>query len=431
MSALATRAELIKLARDFQRDPDDLDSLAELGVERLAQLRHLCSDQLFQRYLPMYRRIAAASGLVPAKLAVTLGERIFGPYLGGRIGSQLETDRAVKFAEMASVEFLAEICETIDPRRVLPIIHAMPLDRMVAVGRILLASRDYITMGKFVDAVTDEQVQAMLEIIDEPEVLLHTAFYTEGKERLEAIIHMIDDERLKGVILHSVESGHFGESLALMSHVGAASERRLVNLSADLGETVLAELVRLADEEGLWGEILPLVICMTPENMACVMEVQALRDREVLGRLMREIHAQDAWDDLIPLFAQTNEGLRRNLIEVKFLYEPQIMWSLFQSVMRTRSQTMLFSMLDMMSPAEKNDALSAVFRAVNEAGMHGELLQMLQEVPQEDQARLVAASEQVDEGLLREILKNVRGLPGATGTWLFQQIERTVGQPSG
>lgn len=426
MSALATRAELIKLARDFQRDVGELESLAGLGVDRLMRLRHLCSDQLFRRYQPMYRRVAAASALVPARLAVTLGERIFGPYLGGRIGSQLETDRAIKFAQLASVEFLAEICETIDPRRVLPIIHAMPLDRVVAVGRILLGSRDYITMGKFVDAVTDVQVQAMLEVIDDPEVLLHTAFYTEGKERLESIMAMIDDERLKGVILHSVGSGHFPEALALMGHVGEESERRLVNLSADLGEPVLAELVRVADSEGLWGEILPLVMRMTPENMARVMAVEALRDRAVLGRLMLEIHAQSAWDEVIPLFAQTNEVLRESLIQVECLYRPEIMWSMFQSVLRTGSQEMLFSMLEMMSAEEKSSALSAVFHAVNEARLHDVLFQMLQQVSREDQELLVAASIHVEAALLREMLQEARRYPGASDTWLFKQMDQQL-----
>lgn len=428
MSTLATRAELIKLARDFQRDADELEPLAELGVDRLARLRHLCSDQLFRRYLPMYRRIAAASGLVPARLAVTLGEKIFGPYLGGRIGSQLETDRAVKFAQMASVEFLAEICETIDPRRVLPIIHAMPLDRVVGVGRILLATRDYITMGKFVDAVTDEQVQAMLEVIEDPEVLLHTAFYTEGKERLESIMVMIDDERLKGVILHSVGSGHFAEALALMSHVGEESERRLVNLSADLGEPVLAELVRVADSEELWGEILPLVMRMTPENMARVMAVEALQDRAVLGRLMLQIHAQSVWDEVIPLFARTNEVLRATLIQVECLYQPEIMWSMFRSVLRTGSQDMLFSMLDMMSAEEKNNAMTAVFHAVNEAGLHDVLFEMMQQVEQSDQERLVAAIVHVEPALLREMLGQARDYPGTADTWLFRQVERRLGE---
>lgn len=398
MSRLATRAELVKLARDFQTDPAHLEPLARLGVEQLTRLRHLCSDQLFQRYEGLYRRLASASALLPGRLAVWLGEKVFGAYLGGRIGSQLETDRALKFAGLASTEYLAEICETIDPRRVLRIIHGMSDDRIVAVSRILIAKRDFVTMGKFVDAISEPQLRLMLDTIQDPEVLLHTAFYTEGKARLESIVHMVDDDRLREIISRSVSSGHFSEALSLITHLDDASEARLANLSAMLGDEVLGELVRIAHSEDIWPEILPLVLKMTEDNRKRVMRVPALLEADVLEGLLRAGHAMQLWDTALPMLAHTDRDFQMALLKIDFLYEP--------------------------------DTVHALLDAVNRTESHAMLLRLLGEMDAADRQKILAATAQLEPALFDEIMATAARLPEARDHPLYRELAAQRGAHS-
>ncbi len=392
MSKLATRAELIKLARDFQAEPEELEPLSRLGVEPLAHLRHLCADQLFERYSGLYKRLAIASGLLPARLAILLGEKVFGPYLGGRIGSQLETARALKFAGMASIPYLAQICETIDPRRVLKIIHGMSSERITAVSAILIENRDFITMGKFVDCLTESQLRVMLDTIDDPEVLLHTAFYTEGKARLEAIVHMVDDTTLQDIIHSSVQSGTFTEALSLITHLGTEGESRLANLAAELGEPVLNELVRIAATEQLWPEILPLVLQMSEANQVRVMQVRSLLDAGVLEGLLRAGQELQLWEASLPMLAHTSAEFQEILLKIDFLYEADTVRSLLDAANRTDS--------------------------------HGTLLRLLEQMNEADQQRIHAATEKLDHTLLQDILRTASRLPGAEENWLYRKLLR-------
>ncbi len=104
------------------------------------------------------------------------------------------------------------------------------------------------------------------------------------------------------------------------------------------------------------------------------------------------------------------------------------MWSLFQSTLRMNVQGMLFSMPGLMRLQEKNHALSALFRAVHEAGQHELLIQMLKQVEQHAQERLAAAAEQVDPLLVKAFLARVRQHPDARDIcWFGALVQRTAG----
>lgn len=136
---LQARAEILKLARLLERDPESLD-LHGIPVADLRSLGEQVTEVLFSAHSQLLSRLARASRLLPTPLVATIGERAFGPLLSARLAALLDPVRAVEMAGRMPVRFLADVAVQLDPRRASGVIAGMPPQAIARITRELLAA---------------------------------------------------------------------------------------------------------------------------------------------------------------------------------------------------------------------------------------------------------------------------------------------------
>jgi hypothetical protein len=184
------RAEVVKLARLLQREPQQVSYLERLSAGDLRALREQITETLFTAHEGALKGLVAASKLLPVGLVASLGQSTFGPMLSARIAGLLEPNRAVEIAAKMQTEFLAEVAIELDPRRASAVIAGIPSTRIFEITSALAARREYVTMGRFVAHLSDESLTAAVSALDD-EALSQTMFVLEdgaGDERLLRLV---------------------------------------------------------------------------------------------------------------------------------------------------------------------------------------------------------------------------------------------------
>lgn len=172
------RAEILKLARLVDRDPDQLSYLVAMPPRDLRVLREQITEKLFTAQERTLRGLVAASKLLPVGLVANLGQSTFGPMLSARVAGLLDPDRAVDIAAKMPSDFLAEIAIELDPRRASAVIAGIPPGRISEITGELARREEYVTMGRFVGHLSDDALRAALDALDD-EALSKTMFVTE------------------------------------------------------------------------------------------------------------------------------------------------------------------------------------------------------------------------------------------------------------
>jgi hypothetical protein len=244
-AALATRAEIAKLARLLDVEPARLAYLEPVDAADIAALRDQATDVLFDDHRATLQRAVAASRLLPAQVSVKIGERAFGPLLCARIAGLLQPPAAVDVARRLPTEFLADVAVELDPRRAVDVIAQIPTPQVVAVARELVARREDVVLGRFVGFVSSAAIAAALDVIDDA-ALLRIAFVMEGKERLGEIVGLLSDERVTGLLRAAVAEDLSDEVLDLVDHVDDATCERIGARAAELGTLDLVDGLRAA-----------------------------------------------------------------------------------------------------------------------------------------------------------------------------------------
>jgi hypothetical protein len=218
VSELRSKAEVIKLARLLNRDPERLGYLERLDPDDIRRLREQVTDMLFEAHDATLRRLAASSKLLPVGVVAMLGQHAFGPMLSARISGLLDPDRAVEIAAKLPTEFLADIAVELDPRRARNVIAGMPAEQVAAVTRELTRRGEYVTMGRFVGHLGDEALQESVAEIDDA-TLLRTAFVLEERDRIDALAALVGEERIARLADIAEREQLWPEALDLLMHL--------------------------------------------------------------------------------------------------------------------------------------------------------------------------------------------------------------------
>ena len=252
--SLQARAEILKLARILQRDPDSLAYLESLEPEDLRALRDQATEVLWSADSGFLNRVAAASKLLPAGLSATISERAFGPVLTSRLAGRLEPKRAVEVAARLSTGFLADVAIELDPRQASDVIARIPPRRVAEITRELVSRGEYVTMGRFVGHLGDDAVKAALGEMDNP-ALLRIGFVLEDKSRLERLVGLLAAGRVNGLVAAAAEADLWLEALDLLGHLSARRRREIVDRALKLDPAALEKLVDAVIEHDLWAEV--------------------------------------------------------------------------------------------------------------------------------------------------------------------------------
>jgi len=315
-SSLAQRAEVIKLARLLGARPEQLDYLHKLDALAIRKLRQQATASLFDADRKSFQKVAAASRLLPAPITALIAEKALGPLLGAKIAGLLEPQRAVEIARRVNVRYLADLCLELDPRSAREVLEAMPVERIVEVSRELARRKEYITMARFVDCLTDEAIEATMDAIRDDETLLRIGFFVEDAGRLGAIIDLLAPERLRNIVqvASDGEAELWPEALVLINSVEEPQRRLMADLAAALDDAAVSRMVAATQAQGIWAAMLPMVSMMSTAHQRRLINHPALQQEEVLGAVIRAADAMSLWPTLLPLVAlMDNAGQARAL----------------------------------------------------------------------------------------------------------------------
>ncbi|HWU69440.1 MAG TPA: hypothetical protein VN046_11205, partial [Stenotrophobium sp.] len=303
MSRLAVRAEIIKLERLYGAGENSLSFLQALPAEEIRRLREAAQEKLFGDDTTLFQRLAAASVLLPLALIAMMAEKIFGPTLGARVAGEMNWKRAVDLSGRLPIGFLADISLQLDPRRAREIIRNLPPARIRDVAVELLRRHEFVTMGRFVDYLTEDAIRKALDAFTRPADLLHAGFFIENKSQLGKLIRMLSDERLRAVIIaaQNPQENLWAEAVALMEHVDDALKRKLGDLAADQDQGALSGLCRTAYEQDLWDSVLPVVACMSEASHHKLLGIPELTDRRIMHAILRSADDNGLWASFLPL----------------------------------------------------------------------------------------------------------------------------------
>jgi len=256
--ALESRAEIFKIARLLELQPDELEYLDMVPPQALRKLR----DQIIERFFGMdaggIARIAEYSDLFPPQLIAAITREAVGPFLAARIAGLVDPHTAVQVVKRLSPQFLADVASSIDPRRAHDVIGAIPPDVALPVTEELAARGEWIVMGSFVGHLDDDTTRALIDVLDDAG-LLQIAFAMEDKTQLAGQIALFDDERIGRVVTVAAEHDLWPEALDLMLVLRGKQRRRVIDIALSQDAAVLDAFVRAAYEEALWPEVLRLL----------------------------------------------------------------------------------------------------------------------------------------------------------------------------
>ena len=310
--SLDSEVEALKLARLVRAEPDELTYLQDIAPEDLRDLREQVTMTMFDADRQLLQRVAAATKLIPGKLAAVIGERAFGPLLCARVTGLLEPGRAVDIAARLPTEFFADLAAELDPRRASRVIAEIPPQQIAQVTKELAAHGEFIVMGAFVGQLSEAALRAATEAVDD-EALLRTAYVVEAKGNLDALVGLLPSERLESIIRTAHDGDLWCEALDVLGHVSERQRGLLGDLAATQEDAVLDSMVRTAQRADLWNVVLPVTRAMSPESRERFAKLGSVGTRPVLASILDAASRHALWPELLTLLPLLPTPARRRV----------------------------------------------------------------------------------------------------------------------
>lgn len=366
MSQLAVRSELDKLGLALGVDTEALGFLDHVAAEQLQAMRVAIYEVLYREDRVLFRRMGAVAKRLPVGLALQIAERL-GPLLTARVASEMPSGRGVEIAKRMSATFAADVCVDLDPRRTRDLIAHLPTGWMVEVALELARRRDFVTMSRFVDFVSDEAVQGVVAALQDEASLLRVAFYMGAKNRMDHFFRMLPPKRLEGLILRVEDEPDelLPALLSLLIHVSYDLKRELGNIAAAQDESVLTGYVRATQRLDLWPDILPVVGAMSEPFRGKVVNLPILSEPAVQERVVGAADDHGLWGILLPLVQMMNASTRAALAGIIAARDGATLQGAGDAALMGEQWDSLLDLVALMPPA-KQDELVAIVCAFGE-----------------------------------------------------------------
>lgn len=360
MSRLSSRAEVIKLGRLLAVEPVQLEFLTELPSGALHHFRTAISDQLFDEQRELIHALAALTRWLPAWLAALLARRWLGSPLTARLASELPAWRVAAIARYLPSEFMADIAVRLDPRGARELLYLLPASQIAAITQVLLARRDFITLGRFVALLPDDVVSEVAAGIADEGDLIEIVFYIEARHCIDHLIRVLPRERVERAMLIVCDNQRrqlWPQLLALVTNAGYGLKRELGDLVAAQGERVLNAVVHAAQEEDLWEDLLPVVACLSPEVQRQVVNLASLQVPAVLQRILVATDRKGLWTAMLALVEHMNEAGREALAAVMAEADDSLLeHAAYAALLRAQWDT-IFDIVRRLAPARHQACL--------------------------------------------------------------------------
>lgn len=305
MSTLAAQAEVLKLARLLGAAEKDLAFLQGFDALAIRALREQMTAQLYDDGKALLQKVAAATKLTPTSISAVIAEKALGPLLCARVASLVGAEKAIDISKKLSPAFLAETCLHLDPRRTADIIRGTPVNMVVEVAKVLQARKEFVTMARFIDALSPEAIKTVINATPDEEPLLRTAVFAENPALHNDLVSYLPKARLKSLIAKATADAElWSAALSLMSHLNPRWKGELGQLTSELDDATLARIVDYAQTQDLWGVLLPVIAATPAPGQQRMLSREAMQAPAVLDAIERAAAAPAVKAALITLAPQ-------------------------------------------------------------------------------------------------------------------------------
>jgi len=334
--------EILKLARLVSAEPEELSYLQYVAPQDIRDLREQVTVAVFDADRQMLQRLAAATKLIPTKLAAAVAQQALGPTLSARVTGLLEPARAVDIASRLPTAFLADLAIELDPRRASRVIAEIPAKQIAEITAELVEREEFITMGGFVGHLPEAALRAATEVVDD-EALLLTAYVIDAKGNLGALVELLPEERLESIIRTAHEADLWPEALDVLRHVSERQRGQLGDLAAAQEDAVLDGMVSAAQSDGLWGDVLPVTRAMSNESRERFAQLKSVQTQPVLASIVEAASQREMWPELLVLLPPLPAAARRRVAALGTDFDR----SIFEQIVGAAQEHDLWEELDL------------------------------------------------------------------------------------
>ena len=294
MSELVTlRAELEKLSRVTGLPVKKLEHLGVVGSTALRAFRYQVIDQIFAYNETRLRNLAAASKLVPVPIMASLAPIYFEPKMCAAMAGLVDQDKAVKLMSKLPLPFLTDCAPFVDPRKIGGIAANIPPKLTALLAPALMERGEHITLGQFIDYVTPEILDATLPVLDDVS-LLKIATVAENKDKLNDIIPLVW-QRVPSIYFAAAENNMWADALNLLTDVSPELQVKLIDMAAQMPDTIFSSLIKAVHKEGLYSLLLPSLSIMSRSSRQRFARIRDLNDKKVLTAMADSANETDGW----------------------------------------------------------------------------------------------------------------------------------------
>lgn len=228
--SIAVTAEVERLARLLRCRPRELDFLGRFAAPEIRALRLAVFERMYADHQATYSRIASASRLLPMKVTAPLAQRMLPARVSAGVVASLPADQAAAMSNRMSVDYVADVSMHLNSSLAAPVLTRLPVELIVRVADVLCTREDYDTMAEVVTALSDEQIVAVIEAIDDAETLVQVALRITDPDALQRLTVIMSEDRLRDMVTWARRRARlWPELLTLLGRLPAAQRKRLLS----------------------------------------------------------------------------------------------------------------------------------------------------------------------------------------------------------
>jgi hypothetical protein len=168
------------------------------------------------------------------------------------VAGLMNVEKAIDISEKLPISFQADLCLSLDPRSAKELVFKMPVNSVIATSNELLKRREFITMARFVDALSDSTVQAVTASIQDDEALVWISSYIESTPRLNQLTFKLAPARMIGMAKIAAQKPELREPwMFIMSQLEASTRQHIGSVLKGLDEPTRDTLKTAAAQAGV------------------------------------------------------------------------------------------------------------------------------------------------------------------------------------
>lgn len=323
MSDLVTRAQLVLLARTLHVPVERIAYLERLGDEHLHELVQRFSARIYEYHGEMFKRIGRLIPIIPLRISLPLVQRVVPPMMTGRAAGAVGVDYPDAAAEtltMLKTEYAADCTPYVDPRALGELGDIMASDPLVAILNEVLARKDYITAGPFLEFASPRLVEAIEAGVHDDVGVIFSAANAYSASAISRILRQLLNGRfqrvprmVQTVLTGSAELQHAAISVFARCEPDVTAAIGDIIFSVGAPEDIRKFLVN-AVRMGAVAEVMTLTGYLNPSTLGTMAMNPLFADSAIFPALVSGVGAKgtaDPWRGLLALAERSPDRQQR------------------------------------------------------------------------------------------------------------------------